>query len=95
MKLIQDCISSFFSPVSHFDHRKKTRHQCWTHHTTCKADAPQPRAYVVPHPDAAPADTLTHCKLQEEQRDANQYEQDQIGHQVRSCQSEQYRRRVR
>lgn len=65
--------------------QKSSRHL--THHAAGKADAPQPRADVVPHADAAPADTLAHGELQEEQRDANQDEQDQIGHQVRPCQS--------
>ena len=62
---------------------------CQTHHTAGEADAPQPRADVVPHPDAAPADPLSHGELQEEQRDADEYQQDEIWHQVRSYRSKQ------
>lgn len=67
---------------------------CHTHHTAGEADAPEPRADVVPHPDAAPADALSYGELQEEQRDADQYQQDEIGHQVCSCQSKQYTQQV-
>lgn len=66
-----------------------------THHTAGEADPPEPRADVVPHPDAAPADALSHGELQEEQRDADEYQQDEIGHQVRSCQSKQRTEQVR
>lgn len=69
--------------------------QCQTHHTAGEADAPQPRADVVPHTDAAPTDPLSHGKLQEEKRDADQYQQDEIGHQVRSYQPKQCRQHVR
>lgn len=56
-----------------------------THHAAGKADTAQSRADVVPHTDAAPADTLAHGQLQEEERDANQDQQDEVGHQVRTC----------
>lgn len=59
-----------------------------THHTAGEADAAQPRADVVPHADAAPADALAHGQLQEEERDADQDQQDEIGHQVRTCRRE-------
>lgn len=68
---------------------------CLTHHTAGKANPPQPRADVVPHTDAAPTDSLSHRKLQEEQRNPNQYEQDEIGHQICSCQSKQYEEQVK
>lgn len=55
------------------------------HHAAGEADATKARADVVPHPDAAPADPLSHGELQEEQRDADQYKQDEIRHQVGSC----------
>lgn len=59
-----------------------------THHTAGKADAAQSRADVVPHADAAAADALAHGQLQEEERDADQDQQDEVGHQVRTCRRE-------
>lgn len=59
--------------------------RCQTYHTAGEADATQPRADIVPHSNAAPSDALSHCELEEEQRDADQYQQDEIGHQVSSC----------
>lgn len=37
---------------------------------------------VVPHPDAPTPDLLTHRQLQEEQRDANDEEEDEVGNQI-------------
>lgn len=56
-----------------------------THHTARKANTTQARADVVPHPDAAPANALSHSKLQEEERDSDQYQQDEIRNQVGPC----------
>lgn len=61
------------------------RSRSQTHHTACKPDPTQPRADVVPHPDASSANALSYSKLQEEQRDSDQYQQDEIWNQVRSC----------
>lgn len=52
------------------------------YHQAGNTDAPQLRVDVVPHPDAAPPDPLTHCQLQEKQRDADEEEEDEVGHQV-------------
>lgn len=65
-----------------------------THHTAGEADAAQSRADVVPHADAAPADALAHGQLQEEERDADEDQQDEIGHQVRTCGSRARQRQV-
>lgn len=56
-----------------------------THHAARKADTTQARADVVPHPDAAPANALSHGQLQEEERDSDEYQQDEIRDQVRAC----------
>lgn len=69
--------------------------RCQTYHTAGEADATQPRADIIPHPNAAPSDPLSHCELKEEQRDADQYQQDEIGHQVGSCQGVKKEQRVR
>lgn len=53
-----------------------------THHQTGDPDAPQLWVDVVPNPDAAASDPLTHRQLQEEQRDADEQQQDGVGHQV-------------
>lgn len=37
---------------------------------------------VVPHPDATTSDLLTHCQLQEEERDTNDEEEDEVGNQI-------------
>lgn len=42
------------------------------HHAASEPDATQVRADVVPHPDAAPANALSHGQFQEEQRDPDQ-----------------------
>lgn len=56
-----------------------------THHETGNADASQPWVDIVPHADAAPSDPLPHGQLQEEQGDPNEEQQDEIGHQIGSC----------
>lgn len=56
-----------------------------THHTASKADTTQARADVVPHPDAPPANALSHSQFQKEERDSDQHQQDEIRDQVRSC----------
>lgn len=54
------------------------------YHQAGDADAAELRVHVVPHPDAAPPDPLTHRQLQEEQGDADEDEEDEVGHQVRA-----------
>lgn len=51
-----------------------------THHQTGDPDASQLWVDVVPHPDAATPDPLTHCQLQEEQGDADEEEENKIGY---------------
>lgn len=53
-----------------------------THHQAGDPDAAELRVHVVPHPDAATSDPLTHRQLQEEQGDADEDEEDEVGHQV-------------
>lgn len=55
-----------------------------SHHQAGDPDAAELRVHVVPHPDAATSDPLTHCQLQEEQGDADEDEEDEVGHQVRA-----------
>lgn len=52
----------------------------YTHHQTGNPDSSQLRVDVVPHPDAATPDPLTHRQLQEEQGDADEKEENKIGH---------------
>lgn len=53
-----------------------------TYHQTRDPDASQLRVDVVPHPNAATSDPLTHRQLQEEQGDADEEEENKVGHQV-------------
>lgn len=63
----------------------RARGQPPTHDAAGEADAPQAGAHVVPHADAAPADPLAHRQLQEEERDPDDDQQHQVGHQVGAC----------
>lgn len=54
------------------------------YHQAGDPDAAELWVHVVPHPDAASPDPLTHRQLQEEQGDADEDEEDEVGHQVRT-----------
>lgn len=54
------------------------------YHQAGDPDAAKLRVHVVPHPDAAAPNPLTHRQLQEEQGDADEDEEDKVGHQVRT-----------
>lgn len=53
-----------------------------THEAAGVADASQAGTDVIPDADAAPADPLPHCQLQEEQGQPDDDEQDQVWDQV-------------
>lgn len=53
-----------------------------TYHQTRNPDASQLWVDVVPHPNAATSDPLTHRQLQEEQGDADEEEENKVGYQV-------------
>lgn len=52
------------------------------HHQAGDPDAAELGVHIVPHPDAAAPDPLTHGQLQEEQGNADEDEEDEVGHQV-------------
>lgn len=53
-----------------------------TYHQTRDPDASQLWVDVVPHPNAATSDPLTHRQLQEEQGDADEEKENKVWHQV-------------
>lgn len=52
------------------------------HHQAGNPDPAQFGVDVVPDAHAAASDLLTHCQLQVEERDADEEEEDYVGHQV-------------
>lgn len=54
------------------------------YHQTGHSYPAQARTNVVPHPDAPTPDLLTHRQLQEEERDANDEEEDEVGDEISS-----------
>lgn len=60
------------------------------HHQAGHPYPTKTRTDIVPHSDASPPDLLSHSQLQEEEWDANDEEQDEVWHQVRTYKHKEY-----
>lgn len=62
--------------------RKNIRDSLSPYHQTGHPYPAQTGTDVVPDPDAPTSNLLTHSQLQEEERDANDEEEDEVGNQI-------------
>ena len=61
---------------------KNDKNKTSTHHQAGHPDPTQPGTDIVPHPDAPTPDLLPHCQFQEEERNADDDEEDEVGNQI-------------